>query len=259
MAKRRELFRGSAISRRYRYFPEFKALSSGPHSRQYRISRAGTGRISGYRTYRDLPLRCEFLGWGRRARSDVREASLKQHFKFDDVRTHHARTIQDAALHLEMADTMLVDHLAKIFKCLLSSVLCELCFLLWCHRLFELSEIPTHLCVKFLGVEWNMYIEINPFRFRFRSEAAANKVNFCGDRLPATTRHDFIGGGRRCETVPALTRFGREWPRRHAARYADAAQIADLSEPGRRSAQNAFFRKLAGRECVRSKCYRSKE
>lgn len=55
MAKRRELFRGSAISRRYRYFPEFEALSSGPHSRQYRISRAGAGRnFSGNPTYRDL-------------------------------------------------------------------------------------------------------------------------------------------------------------------------------------------------------------
>jgi len=124
------------------------------------------------------PLHCKFLGWGRRARSDVREASLKQHSKFDEVRTHHARTIQDPALHLEMAHTMLVDHLSEIFQRLLSSVLCELCFLLRCHRLFELSEIPMRLCVKFLGVEWNMHIEINPFRFRFRSEAAANKVNF---------------------------------------------------------------------------------
>jgi hypothetical protein len=71
--------------------------------------------FSGNATNRDLPLHCEFLGRGRRARSDVREASLKQHFKFDDIRTHHAGTIQDPALHLEMADTMLVDELSKIF------------------------------------------------------------------------------------------------------------------------------------------------
>jgi hypothetical protein len=82
--------------------------------RRYRRSRQ-KNQMSGSATNRDLPLHCEFLSRGRRARSDFREASLKQHFEFDDIRTHHAGTIQDPALHLEMADTMLVDELSKIF------------------------------------------------------------------------------------------------------------------------------------------------
>jgi hypothetical protein len=37
-------------------------------------------------------------------------------------------------------------------------------------------------------------------------------------------------------------------PRRDATRYADATQIANLSESGGRPAYNTFFRKLTGRE-----------
>ena len=49
------------------------------------------------------------LGWGCCGQSDVREASLKHHFKFNAVGTHYAGTFQDAAIQLETADTMLVN------------------------------------------------------------------------------------------------------------------------------------------------------
>ncbi len=73
------------------------------------------------------------LEWGRGGQSDVREASLKQHFKFDHVGAHYAGTIQDPAIQSEMADTILVYQLPKIFQCLFLSVLCKLSFLLRCH------------------------------------------------------------------------------------------------------------------------------
>jgi hypothetical protein len=41
------------------------------------------------------------LSWGRGGQSDVRKASLKQHFKLDDVGTYYAGTIQDPAIHCE--------------------------------------------------------------------------------------------------------------------------------------------------------------
>ena|SRR5271154_2010131 len=118
------------------------------------------------------------LGWGRGRQSDVREASFKQHFKFDDVGTNHAGTIQNPAIHLEMADTILVDQLSKILQRLRLSGLCELLFLLLRHRLYEFSEVPTRLCIEFLGVELNMHIEINPFRLRVGSEPASNEMDF---------------------------------------------------------------------------------
>ena len=40
-----------------------------------------------------------------------------------------------------------------------------------------------HLCIKFLGVEWNKHIELDPFRLRVGSEpatSAANDVYFRG-------------------------------------------------------------------------------
>jgi hypothetical protein len=69
----------------------------------------------------------------RRGRQpDVRETALEQHFKFDDADAHHSVTVQDAALHLEMADPMLVNQLTSPFQRSLVSLLCDL---LWCHRL----------------------------------------------------------------------------------------------------------------------------
>src|SRR5271165_643750 len=65
-----------------------------------------------------------FLKWRRGGQSDVREASLKQHLNFNDVGAHYAGTIQDLATHLEMAETLLVDQLSKIFQAFLLSVLC---------------------------------------------------------------------------------------------------------------------------------------
>jgi len=56
-------------------------------------------------------------------------------------------------------------------------------FLFRCHRLYELSEISMRLCIKFLGVEWNKHIELDPFRLRVGSESAtsaANDVDFRG-------------------------------------------------------------------------------
>jgi len=53
------------------------------------------------------------LGTGCSGQSDVREASLKHHFKFNDVGTHYAGTVQDTAIHLEVSDTVLEDQLSK--------------------------------------------------------------------------------------------------------------------------------------------------
>ncbi len=64
----------------------------------------------------------ELLEWGRAGQSDVREASPKEHFKFDAVGTHYAGTIQDAAIQMEMAETILVNQLPKIFERLLLRV-----------------------------------------------------------------------------------------------------------------------------------------
>jgi hypothetical protein len=123
------------------------------------------------------------LNGGRAVQSDVREAALKQHLKFDAVGAHYAGTIQDAAFQLEMADAILVDQLSDVFQRFVLRKLCDLRFLLRGHRLYELSEIPMHLCIKFLGVEWNKYIELDPFRPRVGSEpatSAANDVYFRG-------------------------------------------------------------------------------
>ena len=57
-----------------------------------------------------------YLKRGRGGQSDVREASLKQHFKFDAVGAYYAGTIQDAAIQLEMADAILVDQLSNVFQ-----------------------------------------------------------------------------------------------------------------------------------------------
>ena len=69
----------------------------------------------------------------RRARQpDVRKTALEQHFKFDDAGVHHAVTIQDAALHLEMAEPILVNQLTNSFQRSLANLLCDL---LRCQRL----------------------------------------------------------------------------------------------------------------------------
>lgn len=47
---------------------------------------------------------------------DVREAAFEQHLKFNDADAHHAVTIQNAALHLEMTHPMLVHELTNPFE-----------------------------------------------------------------------------------------------------------------------------------------------
>ncbi len=61
-------------------------------------------------------------------------------------------------------------------------VLCKLRFLLRRHRLLQLRELPTRLRVKFLGVEWNKHVELNPFRSRVGSKpvSASCKDVECG-------------------------------------------------------------------------------
>ena len=117
------------------------------------------------------------LNGGRAVQSDVREAALKQHLKFDAVGAHYAGTIQDAAFQLEMADAILVDQLSDVFQRFVLRKLCDLRSLLRGHRLYELSEIPMHLCIKFLGVEWNKHIELDPFRFRVGSEPVSSATD----------------------------------------------------------------------------------
>ena len=79
-----------------------------------------------------LPLRIPRLGRG--GQPHLRRASLKQHLKFDDVGTHDMGTVQNTAIHSEMANTVLVDQRSKPFKPPLPSVLCYLPFLVRGHR-----------------------------------------------------------------------------------------------------------------------------
>jgi hypothetical protein len=80
---------------------------------------------------------------GRRAgQSHVREAAFEQHFKLDDADAHHSITIQETALHLEMAEPILVNELTNSFQ---RSLMSSLWDLFDRSGVIDLNSLATHL------------------------------------------------------------------------------------------------------------------
>ncbi len=104
----------------------------------------------------------------------VRKATLEYHFKFHDTDAHRAITIQDVALHFEMAHPMLENRIANPWQRPLALLLCDLNR---CH-LLQLGQIPASLRIAFRRLERNMNKELDPLLFRIRApEAATDPVD----------------------------------------------------------------------------------
>lgn len=106
-------------------------------------------------------------------KSCVRKVALEKHLKLDNPNTQDAVAIQDAAFHSEFARPMLIDKLPNLIQ---HAPLGFLCDLIRSHRLLKLGNKPASLNIALRAFEWNMKVEINPFRIR--AEPAANLVHF---------------------------------------------------------------------------------